>query len=280
MRPALLTPMRLLFGIAVFTILCMFAVAAITDHLADSYLSHSTFATSSRVHLVNDVTQALKRAQECRQAYLQTGDSSYLNAYRVACTDVDFSMDRLVSEDHEVTSKLAHAENLREFVHAKLSEIAKTLETKSGAKVTAFVPAADTDLTRIQKLLESLAQAESRDISYELEAARARSVFHRDLVVALAVINILFLAGIAFCATQINKLHSLITMCAWSKRVQYQDKWVPLEEYMNKRFGLRISHGISREEYEKWAASELADELTPTPPVPTPAHTSVPKAAA
>ena len=266
--------MRLLSGIAAFTILCMFAVAGITDHLADTFLSHSNFVPSSRVHLVNDVTQALKRAQECRQAFLLTGDSAYLNAYHVACTDVDFSMDRLVTENHEITNKLAHAENLREFVHAKLTEIEKNLQSNPAAKAPAAMPAADIDLTRIQKLLGSLAQDESRDISGQLEAARARTLFHRNLVIALAAINLLFLGGVAFCATQIGKLHSLITMCAWSKRVQYQDKWVPLEEYMNKRFGLRISHGISKEEYEKWTAVELAEELPASSPAP------VPKAAA
>lgn len=82
-------------------------------------------------------------------------------------------------------------------------------------------------------------------------------------------INLLFLAGIGFCAMQIGKLYSLVTMCAWSKRVQYQDQWIPLEEYMRKRFGIRISHGISQEEYDKWAAEELPDgSETPSPSVP------------
>jgi len=82
---------------------------------------------------------------------------------------------------------------------------------------------------------------------------------------------------------QISRLYSLITMCAWSKRVQFGDKWVPLEEYMRKRFGLRISHGISQEEYAKWAMSEMDEALTPEQPAaassPLPAETHAPKAA-
>jgi CHASE3 domain sensor protein len=265
--------MRLLSGIAAFTILCMLAVAVVTDHLADICLSRSDFTSSSRVHLVDQVTQGLKRAQECRRAYLVTGDNSYLDAYRAASADVDASMDRLVNEDHEVTSKLAHAEDLREFVHTKLSEIGKALESGSAEKTAAAAPAIDRDLVRIEKLLDSLAQDETRDISGELDAARARSIFHRDLVIALAAINLLFLGGVAFCASQIGKLYSLITMCAWSKRVQYEDKWVPLEEYMRKRFGIRISHGISQEEYDKWAVSEMEEHEEP-------AQTPAPKAAA
>lgn len=264
--------MRLLGGIAALTIFCMLSVAVVTDHLANIFLSRSGLTPSSRVHLISDVTQALKRAQDCRRAYLLTGNDSFLGAYRAACADADFSMDRLVSEDHQVTTKLAHAEGLRVLVHTKLSEIGKSLESAPpAAAAPAATPAADGELARIQRLLDSLAQAESRDITGELEAARARTVFHRNLVIAVAAINILFLGGVAFCAIQIGKLYSLITMCAWSKRVQYQDKWVPLEEYMRKRFGIRISHGISQEEYDKWAAAEF----TAAPPAEEP-----PKAAA
>ena len=112
----------------------------------------------------------------------------------------------------------------------------------------------DGDLVRIQKLLDSLAQAEMADQTDQLAAARARTVFHHDLLIALGTINILFLSGVAFCAVQIQKLQKLITMCAWSKRVQYEGSWIPLEEYLRKRFGIRFSHGISQEEYDKWSA--------------------------
>jgi CHASE3 domain sensor protein len=259
--------LRLLSGIAALTILCMFAVAVVTDHLADICLATSNFTPSSRIHLIDQVTQALKRAQDCRRAYLVTGDSSYLNAYRAASSDVDVSMDRLVTQDHAITSNLAHAEDIREFVHAKLTEIGRALESISTAKSPANVPPVDSDLARIERLLDSLAQDESRDVSGSLDAARARANFHRDLVIALAAINLLFLCGVAFCAMQISKLHSLITMCAWSKRVQYQDKWVPLEEYMRKRFGIRISHGISQEEYNKWATPEMEETALADEPV-------------
>jgi CHASE3 domain sensor protein len=281
MRPFLLTPMRLLSAIVALAILSMFAVAVVTDHLADVSLSASQ---SSRVHLISEVTQALKQAQDCRASYLATGNPAYLDAYRAACSDVDSSMDRLVKRDNDVASKLAHAQGLREFVHARLSEIERELESKPIAKPPGIVPAADGDLARIQRLLDSLGQDESRDMSGQLEAAHVRTVFHRNLVIALAIINILFLGGVAFCAIQIGKLYSLVTMCAWSRRVQYRDRWVPLEEYLRKRFGIRISHGISQEEYEKWAESELTGE-TPSqeePPAPAapPKSVQTPKAAA
>jgi len=172
---------------------------------------------------------------------------------------VDATMDRLVSQDKEVSNKLTHVVDLREFVHEKLAEIGRSLEAIPQARTAPKAASTDEDLQRIQKLLDSLGQEEARDFTSEMEATRARATFHRNLVIALAAINVLFLVGVTFCAVQIGKLHSLVTMCAWSKRVHYEGKWIPLEEYMRKRFGIRISHGISEEEYEKWAVPEMAE---------------------
>jgi hypothetical protein len=272
--------MRLLAGIAALTVICMFAVAVVTDHLADICLSSNPFSQTSHIHLINEVTQALKRAQDDRKAYLATGQVSYLDSYHLACADVDESMDRLVNEDNEVANKLAHAQGLRAIVHDKLSEIARALESKPVAvHAPDPMPTADSDLNRIQRLLDALGQEESRDVSGVLDDAHSRTTFHRNLVAALAVINIFFLGGVTLCAIQIRKLHSLVTMCAWSKRVQYKGQWIPLEEYMRKRFGVRISHGISEEEYDKWSDRELVNQTPPaeapkqpgmpTPPKPT-----------
>jgi hypothetical protein len=96
---------------------------------------------------------------------------------------------------------------------------------------------------------------------------------------------VLFLGGVTFCAIQIQKLHALITMCAWSRRVQYQGQWVPLEEYLRKRFGIRISHGISKEEYDKWSQPGTGGEPATQNPIapgsiPAPAKNEAPQAAA
>jgi CHASE3 domain sensor protein len=252
----------------------MLSIALITDHLADISFSGNSFAQTSRVHLISEVTLALKHAQDCRKAYITTNNPEYLNEYRAACADVDASMDRLVKEDSEVSGKLAHAQSLRSLVHEKLSQIGRALTFKhatplSVAAVSSQAPAAppaatrlsgeDDDINRFQRLLDALGQEESRDINGQLEEAQARSGFHRNMAIAIAGINLLFFAAVGFCAMQIKKLHSLVTMCAWSKRVQYEGQWIPLEDYMSKRFGVRISHGISQEEFDKWSEPGMAE---------------------
>jgi len=48
-----------------------------------------------------------------------------------------------------------------------------------------------------------------------------------------------------------EKVAGLVTMCAWSKTVEYQGEWLSFEEYLKRRFNVDTSHGISPAEAEK-----------------------------
>jgi PAS domain S-box-containing protein len=41
----------------------------------------------------------------------------------------------------------------------------------------------------------------------------------------------------------------LLTVCAWSKRVRYEGKWVTLEQYLMLAHGMFVTHGISPEAF-------------------------------
>ncbi|MCL4843823.1 MAG: PAS domain S-box protein [Bryobacteraceae bacterium] len=43
----------------------------------------------------------------------------------------------------------------------------------------------------------------------------------------------------------------LLVMCAWTKRVKSGEQWLPVEEFLMERLGVRISHGICPEAMKK-----------------------------
>ncbi len=45
-----------------------------------------------------------------------------------------------------------------------------------------------------------------------------------------------------------ERVAGLVTVCAWSRTVEYQGEWISFEEYLKRRFNLDTSHGISPEE--------------------------------
>lgn len=59
-----------------------------------------------------------------------------------------------------------------------------------------------------------------------------------------------------------------VTLCAWTRTVRYQGKWISVETYLKSRFGLATSHGVSPEglallEAELAGWSEKADDAAP-----------------
>jgi len=43
----------------------------------------------------------------------------------------------------------------------------------------------------------------------------------------------------------------LVTVCAWSKKILFEGEWLRLEEFLWRRFELRVSHGIAPDVFER-----------------------------
>lgn len=48
-------------------------------------------------------------------------------------------------------------------------------------------------------------------------------------------------------AAQVSRLQEIVTFCAWTGRIRWNDQWVKVETFLHERYNLNISHGISDE---------------------------------
>jgi hypothetical protein len=62
-----------------------------------------------------------------------------------------------------------------------------------------------------------------------------------------------------------QKVQSLVTVCAWSRTVEYEGEWISFEKYLLRRFNVNTSHGISPAEAEKVFGTKAPadDEVRP-----------------
>jgi integral membrane sensor domain MASE1 len=44
---------------------------------------------------------------------------------------------------------------------------------------------------------------------------------------------------------KVSRLEEIVTFCAWTGKVRMDDEWVSVERFLNERYNLNISHGIS-----------------------------------
>ena len=101
------------------------------------------------------------------------------------------------------------------------------------------------------------------------QTAEARFLF--DQTVSLVLVGVTAIALIAIIAVllRLEHLRQIVTVCAWTGQVQFEGEWISLEDYLKRRFGVSVSHGLSNE-----AAAKMIQEirqLKPRPDSPGPA---------
>jgi hypothetical protein len=60
---------------------------------------------------------------------------------------------------------------------------------------------------------------------------------------------------------RLHYLEDFIRVCAWCKKVGYDDKWISFEEFLHKKFNTETSHGICPDCYEKYKGTKIKQEV-------------------
>lgn len=50
---------------------------------------------------------------------------------------------------------------------------------------------------------------------------------------------------------RLHYLEGFLRVCAWCKKVEHDDQWVSMEDYFNRRFNMKSSHGMCPECFAK-----------------------------
>ena len=191
-------------------------------------------------------------AEAGQRGFLLAGQSNYLPAYTVASNDARSriaNIGRLVADNPPQLKRIVRIEAL---VRAKLSEMDSTIklaQTGHRDQALAIVSTnrSDSLVTSIRSGLQGMVNAEQallkgrqRDLTNELRQG--------DLVsLGLAGALGLMLIALLVVARSAEHYRNLVTLCAWTRSVEYEGEWISFEEYLRRRFKLSTTHGISPE---------------------------------
>jgi len=97
-----------------------------------------------------------------------------------------------------------------------------------------------------------LEQYELSELSRHSTLVSHRARFFQFISVGMLVVACLLGgAGALLFMRRMHELETMITVCAWTRRVKFKGRWVSFEEYLHTRFNLRFTHGISEEASRK-----------------------------
>jgi CHASE3 domain sensor protein len=213
---------------------------------------------------IERLSAELTAADTARRAFLLTWNSTLLREARAAD-------ERTVAHYHVVAEhfrdRAAPPPELTEL-GAQLSVRAETTarsveQVRAGqmSRLRAWIERqpAEFEADGPLQLLGAIRQAEAargRELRRELDARVARAGRMQTVsVVATLVLS----AGIIWLVWQYHRLRGLVILCAWTRTVQFEGRWLTFEEYLERRFGLKTSHGMRPDQAEKFRAA--LDEL-------------------
>jgi CHASE3 domain sensor protein len=201
---------------------------------------------------ISDFKSALDETQIRQYQFLLRKDPALLLRYIVKRNSVDIHLALLFC--------LAKTNQIQEPQLAELVPIVRRLLRETDRAVGLVLPEEGREATAPSTV--EIANKQSAFILSRMRADQTQLVFDRraefdqKMISRMAIWTILLaataivLVAAGLLILRIRLLQSIITICAWTQRVNYNGAWMRMEDYLWQRFRVKVSHGISEEAFK------------------------------
>jgi len=198
------------------------------------------------------VDASLNEAESSQRGFVMTENPAFLKPYEVARADVRARVSNLRTLVADNPGQLRRLTLIESQSRAKFSELDSTIKMARDGQRAAAIGAvrtahSDSLLTTIRSGLQAMTNAEGSFLR-----ARQKSLV-RELrtgdMISLGLAGALGAMMIALLVLARGAEHyrNLVTLCAWTRSVEYEGEWISFEEYLRRKFNLSATHGISPE---------------------------------
>jgi CHASE3 domain sensor protein len=252
---------KVLFFVGVCIPLLALIVMSWLVHQTSEQFRDSFFQVGHTYKVLNLVQQTqfhLQDAETERRGYLLTGGNDYLNSYGRAMAAVRNDMDQLKSlvqvKAGQQTNILALQNLITERLGINPDMIAGNKVNVHDALAIALTDEGKNTMEKIGRVLFQMGQEEEFSLNINQQRAEADSISSQITSVVLIGTVVMVLMFIVIMLRRLEKLQQVVIICAWTGQVKYEGQWIRLDEYLQRRFGLSVSHGLSKEAAEKMIA--------------------------
>jgi len=213
--------------------------------------------TQETLLAINQLLSAVIDSETGQRGYILTGLDGYLEPYTRASAGLDEQIARLQVRFAGSPEQLATLGRIHQLVTDKKAEMSRTIDLRRAHAIGPALHVVDsgTGLKTMNRLRETVHDLEQHELS--ALARHSDSVSRRAGFFQFISLAMLFAAcalggtGAFLFLRRVHELETMITVCAWTRRVKFNGAWVSFEEYLRTRFNLRFTHGISEEASRK-----------------------------
>jgi hypothetical protein len=247
------TPSRVITLLSLLTFGCAVVIASFSideGRRAPGYASRA-----ARLAMVHDTVETADKAREALRVYETSEDPADEDAFLKVCDIMAAKVSALRMAEHMSEEQSDQIIDLCVSIRHSLNEL--------GASPQQRMTDAGYLVDRIRRVVLGFGLDEVRAQDDKLADMSKAAVLNRRMTIGMAFIEVILVAGIVFLVVRLTRLEQLVTVCAWSHRLRYEGQWVSLERYLEQKFGVHASEGITTEQAAKLMqeSSENGQEL-------------------
>ena len=111
-------------------------------------------------------------------------------------------------------------------------------------------------INQIRNVLFRMREQQTDLLVMRQQSAEARFIFDQTASLVLVGVTAIALIAVVAILLRLEHLRQIVTVCTWTGQVKFEGEWIRVEDYLKRRFGVSVSHGLSKE-----AAAKMIGEI-------------------
>jgi CHASE3 domain sensor protein len=249
-----------------------FALLAIVwvTHVTNGQFNAAFTSVTQTYNVLNILQQTqahVADAETGQRGYLLTGRQNYFSLHDTAMAAINNNIQDLkilIRGNPVQENNLAELQSLiTKRLGPNPDTVAFSKNHPADAVAVALTDQGRDAINQIRDVLFRMREVQTDLLVSRQQTAEARFLFDQTASLALVGVTAIALIAVVAILLRLEHLRQIVTICAWTGQVKFEGEWIRLEDYLKRRFGVSVSHGLSKE-----AAAKMIVEIrqSNTPP--------------
>jgi CHASE3 domain sensor protein len=205
---------------------------------------------------ITNVVNSMVDAETGQRGFLLTRREPYLEPYDAAISRVGQQLTDLRTLTADNASQQERLREIQPLVRERLDLLAQTIAREREGEHQGALDLVNSGrgkflMDKIRGVLRVMADEEHRLLwirQRELSKQAGRSTL---LLRLLVLVSVAVAAAVIYLLRRTARVEPLVMMCSVSRTIDYHGEWLSFEQYLQRRFAIDTSHGLSPEGLEK-----------------------------
>jgi CHASE3 domain sensor protein len=196
------------------------------------------------------VEARMSEAESGQRGYILTGQAAFLGPYDVATSEARSRLRNLHQLLADNTAQMRRLEMVEPLSRAKLAEFDSSIKLERAGKhqaAAAIVGTTHSDsvMASVRSRLQTMT-GEEANLLRDRQQALVSELHGGDMIsLGLAIALAVMMIALLVIARGAEHYRNLVTLCAWTRSVEFEGEWISFEEYLRRKFDISTTHGIS-----------------------------------